>query len=935
MSYIRKDGASADFNFEGGEYSRPLGDGANFGGGSLQAAIPAGFDLAIIGEHSVRRSYDVVSPHGLDFLGVGWNTVRDTAVYVRPYGLAVYFLLLGPYTRPSGTSANFGGVPSTPTIYPSGYDGAAFGGLNIRNYSARLLAGAIPPANKYGGASIWLYTRYLLPPGAHTQSFGGQWASHFLRHLEAVGAGDNTARGTPWVSHSPREIAAPGFDAMKVLESHVVGGTRYLVPVGTEMTQWGTRIIPEGQVAYPLGFAGEAGKPDVQLHTRYLRPQTFQTNPDGLRFGRQDVWNLRQIVQQDYDPADGLNPPPFGQWTGIENRNKEPVPVGWLSGRIGYQFVWNKASPVAPTGIESPPTEAGSVTHWRRVVAPGGIDSLASERWHTTYNKADVLRAQGASHQDFGPPALENRSRLYDKVGNFDSMAMGAPMVADRVRGLRVEERHTIEPPQINLPTVKLHTRYVEYVSAGDKFGVGSPVLDIRWTIISPRWPFHPPAWIGEPALRNVTPELRTGGANHEEFGTPGVRTQWRRVETKDGDMVQWGRPTVRDRRHWVEFVTVGAPPNLMPGPKVTKVGGLPEAQPIAPHSIPPGMVVPKPQLSLLFAYPAGIDSAKFGTPTVVANSIIVEPGYGAYLMGSPSVTSRRRELRVGAFGDSLVFQPSKPSLSPHTIYAVMEAPAQAVLNHPPVANMHYVGYGGYDAKGVGYHSISNSFRSIRPSGFATADSTRWPSPSVENARRYIRPDGVNSFRRGIPLIPGVQEVTVLDQGHYTGFGDTSVGRPPYVGPVTISPYGAAPPTPPYAVVDFYHRNVKPAGVNSLGVGASSDRDAPYQWASLHVGPPMPTIPEGFVGEQFGVASVSLAVRDVSVQGWDSFASEYNIDDFEQRMRVSKTPRRAPATTISAQGVAPCAEGVHDVRLSTHYIRPDGNADVYRKGAPQ
>lgn len=330
--------------------------------------------------------------------------------YLAPVGYRVGLNYTRPYTIPPGYRVGLefgsGGTPGGEKqyLFPGrASSGVQFGAPSTFNRTQVVSnAGALPPANGYGTHSVWLYTRYLLPPGAHTQSFGTQWASHYLRYITAAGVGDKTERGTPWISRSPRELAPAGFDAMKVLESHVVGGTRHIFPVGTEMTQWGTRIIPEGQVAYPAGFAGEVGKPDVQLYTRYLHSQSFRTNPDDLRFGRQDVWNLRQIVQQDYDHNDGLNPPPFGQWTAIENRNKAPVPVGWLSERIGYQFIWNKASPMAPPGIEPPadaPTyKAGSVTHWRRELQPGGIDSLASERWHALFNTADVLAPPGADH---------------------------------------------------------------------------------------------------------------------------------------------------------------------------------------------------------------------------------------------------------------------------------------------------------------------------------------------------------------------------------------------------------------------------------------------------------------------------------------------------------------------------------------------------------
>lgn len=46
---------------------------------------------------------------------------------------------------------------------------------------------------------------------------------------------------------------------MKVLESHMVGGTRFIEPVGTEMTQWGTRIIKRAG-GIPAGLCGRSGR---------------------------------------------------------------------------------------------------------------------------------------------------------------------------------------------------------------------------------------------------------------------------------------------------------------------------------------------------------------------------------------------------------------------------------------------------------------------------------------------------------------------------------------------------------------------------------------------------------------------------------------------------------------------------------------------------
>lgn len=950
MAYTRPLGGATDFAPPEGVYSRPTGDATNFGQGDSSLLLPSGFDSLGTGEPAIILAQHFVTGAGFDSAGVGLPTVSIPGQYARPLGQATHFMSSGAiYSRPLGGTVDFGATPDTPTLFARGFHLGGAGKPVVFNYTSRVGdAGAIPPANGYGKPSVWLYTRYLKPTGVQAAGYGNAWASHWLRYITAAGAGDKTARGKPWVSRSPRDLAPAGFDVMKMLESHVVGGTRTVAPVGTEMTEWGTRIIPEGQALYPQGFAGEVGTHDVQLYTRYLRAQSFQTNHDDLRFGRQDVWNLRQIVQQDYDPNDGLNPPGFGQWTGIENRNKEPVPVGWLSERHGYTSVMNNAEVVAPNGIDAPADapayKAGSVTHRVRPLQLDGWDSAEQSRWAAVFNIADIVVPSGDDGLQVGSHGIENRSRLYDKVGNFDSMEMGTPMVAERVRQLRIEERHTIEPPQIELPEVKLHTRYLEYVSAGDFTGAGMPVLDIRWTVITPRWTFHPPAFIGEPALRNVTPELHTAGANHEQFGTASIRTQWRTVETMYGDMVQWGRPIVRDRRHWVEFVTVGAPPLMMPGPKVTKVGGLPDAQGIQPRGIAPTPrvedQVPRPVLNLLFAYPEGFESLRYGTAKVTANSIRVEPGIGEYLVGEPWVSLKNRALNVKDKGIEPRTAVGRPRLSPHTIYAVMEAPAQAKQNHNSSNRLHYVDHDpltGWYLSGPGRPSVSNQHRWLRASGIG-APGNNPPQPRILNKQSFIKVGGGTHLRMGWPSIPGPQ-VMDLDRSGWLSqsFGVATVKRPPYVGPLYVNATGFnAASFGAGARVDHLHRALKVSGWSALAMGASKQGDTPYTWQGLRVGPLMPTIPEGFNAEQFGTAWVSLRVRDVSVPGDDFMqVAEYDPMEFAKRMLVrnASTPR-PPAQGIGPAGFDPLAAGTPGTRMGAHYIRPDGNAEQYRKGAP-
>ena len=871
---------------------------------------------------------------GLDVLKFGVAHVELTAQGIQQAG-GVNSLVVGGSTEIRNNSLG---------LRADGWGSGNVGvGAVVWNYNQHVNAGGISSV-AHGKPSVWLYTRYLKPSGVQAASYGNAWASHWLRYVTAAGVGDKTARGRPWISHSPRELAPAGFDAMKVLESHVVGGTRIVAPVGTEMTEWGARIIPEGQTLYPQGFVGEVGTPDVQLHTRYLGAKGFETTPDDLRFPFHHAWNLRQYIRQDYDPNDGLNPQPFGQWTAIENRNKEPVPVGWLSERHGYTSIFNKAVVVLPQGIAAPadaPTyKAGSITHRVRPLQLDGWDSAEQSRWAAVFNIADIVVPSGHDGLQMGTPGLENRSRLYDKVGNFDSMAVGTPMVAERVRGLRIEERHTIEPPQIELPEVKLHTRYLEHVSAGDFAGAGMPVLDIRWTVITPRWAFHPPAWIGEPALRNVTPELRTGGANHEEFGTASIRTQWRTVETMYGDMVQWGRPIVRDRRHWVEFVTVGAPPQMMPGPKVTKVGGLPDPQGIQPNGIAPtpslAGQVPRPLLNLLFAYPDGFESLRIGATKVTANSIRVEPGIFEHKIGTHTLSLRNRTLAVK--GIDAYAEPGKPRLSPHTIYAVVEAPMQAKKNHNS-NGLHYVDhdyYGRYLA-GPGTPRVSNQRRQLRASGVGVP-TNQTPSPRIFNKQSVIDVDGSTQLRMGWPSIPGLQALDLDGSGWMSqSFGATTVKRPPYVGPLYVNATGFnAASFGADTKVEYFQRSLPVQGWNALAMGASKPNDTPYTWQGLRVGPLMPTIPEGFNAEQFGQAWVSHRVRDLFVPGEDFMqVAEYDPMDFAKRMRVrNATTPKPPAQGIGPAGFHALQVGTPGARLGAHHIRPDGNAEQYRKGAP-
>lgn len=894
-----------------------------------------------------------IAPVGVDDSAVGAPVVRPPPVNASWYGAPEYTpSVLDLWAR--------WGVVLEGYIYARGWQSGTVGiGLSLRNHKTRIDgAGGVPPATAFGDHSVWLFTRRLSPTGTDQQQYGTQWASHWLRYLTAVGAGDKTARGTPWASHNPRYLEPGGLDALKFFESHQVGGTRWLGPEGFDPLAFGERIIPEETTLYPSSILGAVGSHDVQLFKRYLGGKGFLTNPDDLRFGRADLWNLRQYIQQDYDPNDGLNPQPFGKWTAIENRNKEPGAAGWLSERHGYTSIFNKAWQFIPHGIAPPDPDkhykAGSVTHWVQPAQPPSIEPPIISKWATIYNAGDALYFRGGDQHAVGTPSLENTRRNYKDVGNLDSAKIGGHMISDAIRELKFEARYGIEPPPIALPDVQLYTRYAEYVTAGDKAGAGHPALSIHWNIIAPSWKFHPPAFLGEPALRNVTPEIGIHGSNFEEFGDTRVRTQWRSVGTLEGYMTQWGRPIVRDRTFLLLGVGALRPPDILPGPKVTRVGGLPDVQNIILDKR--GIDIPQPHqiplthhVGALLAYPEGIDSLTFDRPAVTANTIRVEPGYHDFFIGTPTVVGYRRYLGpkgIPRVHDNPAEQVGKPALSPHTIYAPFGAPAQARTNHPGTSEQ-MIDHNsmGVLLKGVGAGvRISHRVAGFAPKGVEPPPYSV-PNPHIVNVNVHVFVDGFIPMRVGWPSIPSDKTAEQFDAADTATFGLTEVSRPPYLGPRFLEPRPIAPPEvadplrAPKPDVTYFHRAVLATGWLSQAMGGPPkpwETETPFMWQHLRVGPLVPNIPKGFDGQAHGTPWVSNKVRDIVGKGWDSFVCSYDPSDFHLRMRVRGTPAPKPPTQgIGPIGMPATDTPAPDLRAGRHYIRPDGNAEQYRKGAPQ
>lgn len=874
-----------------------------------------------------------LSPGGIASLVFGQHNVGARIRQVRAPGVAAPINAVGapslwqtPSMRPAGIVAP--AMPS-PTVWP-----------RVRNIEA-----AGKDAALFGAASAWFSYRTLAPAGLDAlNAKSTARLEHGLRTIDGRGF-SLEQYGRPWVSYGLRELApASGIEAPKWVSVPMVGGLRFLRPDGFDAARFGTRVIPEVQALYLLGFSNAVGVPAVRNRTAFLLARGFATHPQPAdRWGRAAAWNLRQYVALNYDAASGLVPPAWPQWTAIANRTRVLGMVGTNMARIGTPAVTNNAAAILPAGVSAPSHPvyylAGSVTHRLRPLPLQGIEHPYIPGWACISNNAVPVRPLGANQAQYGLPALVNINRSVSGAGRIAQTGYGYPFVSPRVRGLSFEGRYAIQPPAIPLPKVELLTRYVEPLGTERGAGIGLASLSIQLRIIRPSWIARD--YFGWPALRNVTPEVIARGWNAEFFGETALRLEWRPLPLDGFNAALFGGARIADRRLWV------APPGvnyLAIGDKlrVTKEGGRPEQQGIILHELgiePPPTEksqVPEPSLNqyVLFALQPTAHT-RFGMAVVTSNVIRVVYGYHEIHLSAHAVALRIR--RVAPKAIDAVMTPGKPRLSPHTLYAVTEAPAQAIANHPGVA-AHLVDYGVKWYEGasgqyaIGKPRIENRRRSSAVYGLVQSS---YGMAKIANAKAVVAPAGFSMMRFGMPAVPGPQAVGIYSVYEGPLWGRPGVARGAYHGPqtVTCSGFVAGAFTGPRAAL--WQQRVLAKGGDSMAMGRGVPGDKPYMWQGLRVGPLVPVMPEGSALDVFGDTGISLCVRGIEAAGDDYSAIGYTLQEFSKRMRVrhaiSDEPqmrRITPAGHLSSSRV-----GAPGLRNGTQYIRPDGNSDQFRKGA--
>ncbi len=921
-----------------------------------------------MGDAVIYNKTPSLAPAGMLALAWGWHSVGWRIRSIGPAGIGPVF---GYFPAPSlWQTPSLGPLAIAPpaiprhTVWPAVREVGGLGykserlGLPVVGFSYRRI---VAEGKGIAGASYGLLAR----------------VEHADRKLVLLGR-SYLEFGLPWVSSGERTLGVLGIREVD-MSRHAIGGTQHLGPEGYEATRWLTRIVPEAREVYPKTFGASYGWPTVEHHTRYLRPAGITTYPEAaMHWGVARFWNRRQIIRQDDDPQSGLYPPSWPKWMLIENRNKVIGGMGYVATRMTGPLVELGGRAVLVQGIGYPVLpeyqKTGSVTHRVRPLPIEGMEPPYMSGWAVVHNKAAPILPPGLVATKFGTAEVVNTRRYY-KLQGFDSFASGYPFIAYRIRELTFESRYGIEPPRIALPRVFLYTNYIEPKSI-DAPDAGAPALDIFFRRITPRWTQQ--ERFGYPALRNLTPELGQRGRVTEEWGNAFVRLEWRPVDPEGTNTQLFGRTRISDRK---QTITVAGANYMLVSDKVTvrRVGAdpvvtqyidlrvfitLPGGEIVEAdegHGIPypwPAMGTPDMTKGYIFHRSANKngDMQEFGKPYITANTIRVEPGYGDPLnVGEPYVSLKIRQIDVLTLGELVVAStPSangsmgswgKPAISPHTIYAVLEAPAQALRNHNRRAEeLRAVNTGAR----LGAPRVSQYLGKISPRGIAETGALGgtlfWGvgRPSLTLKRQYVLVQGFNMQRLGWPVIPGPQTIDLEQLEGQIGpsgewgvtYGRPTVGHPPYVGPVYVKPAGLAAPAIARHTVDHFHRTMQARGFFSQAMGASGAGSSTYMPQNLTVGFKRPTIPVGIAAREFDGPWVSHRVRTVQPEGTDFFLSEYDIENFKKRMRVRRADDFLPAPQrITTAGHQSSACGWQEVRPMRHYIRPDGNSEQYRKGA--
>lgn len=882
---------------------------------SNRTYAPKGINSLSIGAAAVKNKTPSIFVDSITHYDIGLPAIGHAIRYVEPTGFD--HLLFGRAV-----------LTKTPEILPFGHQSSVIGQawISHKNRDIDLSQKGID-SFKAGNQTVWYGQRPFRPIGWQSGSYGQPILTHQLRTVLAQGF-IRDAYGSPWVSPGTRVIEPQGI-YNDFPSNHMIGGTQTIKPVGYEATLWGERIIPISQSVQPLGFIGLWGNALVDLKTKYIEPVGYISvgQQPADRWGDIVVYNKLQYIVQEFDINSGLVPPKWSDYLLIANRNIEMKVTGHSSQRFGYSQIDNNAAPLLPEGINPPVINIGMISHGIRTIAPEAIEPILMSEWAVVHNGARVIAPAGATHTDYGQSIVANTRRYYSGIGRFESLETGTPMIAYAIRTIDIEPRYSIAPPQINLPTIDLYTRYVSF-NGYETAKYGTPSLSIHFNIIGPSWNHRDDFGYG--AVRNVTPELQVGAFDSQEFGNAGVRTQWRYVQAQGDTATLFGAAEISDRRQGV------ATPGWQDGASsqkhtVTKTGAPPytpqniwlqnESDPSKNgYGIEPTSTPAPPGINQNVIYAHGYNSQKFGDTFVYSNNLYIEIGISTKNIGV----------------DTAVFNKNR-FINPNGIDNTIEVSDHLAVTpfyvRPRSFNQADDGIT-FGFSKLGWPTVTNQHRVVYPQGHASSIVGYYANAILKT--RYIEPSTIRGYAMGFPEIPFTPKtVDAKDYGFNSEVhGKATVAYPPYTGPQTVSPQSIIGFGGGYARVELLHREVQTYGHDSLIMGYSISNDTPYMWQGLRVGGFVPMSIGAGDTSSFGEARIGLRVREIPVEGFVAFRSEYEPIRFKDRMKVIGTiTDNVKSQGIVVGGISSQAMGSNGAKLGQYFIRPDGNSDQFRKSS--
>lgn len=934
---------------------------------------------AIFGDVYIKNNNSYVSVFGVDTLDVGiWATalnrnrsIAATSVLPAPVGdsairnksPSIFYNgieppvfnapAIGSYIRyintPGINLLTLGNIRviKTPELKPAGFDASRISAPTVSNYT-RYVKPAGREYSAVGIATAWFRYRYVTAKSFYQPKHGKPDLSHGVREIIVPGfRRDSYGQGNA-IEYSTRLIEAQGIDSA-TYSNHMVGGLRFILAQGYVATLFGTRVIPVSKTVSPQGFTGVFGLLTTYLKTQYVKAQGYLSAGDqpAFRWGDLKAYNSRQYVElQTFDDSE-LTPPAWSDWTLIENRNKTIGTIGMPQQRFGYSQIDNNAELLTVASIEAPvigAKKSNMISYRIRKLMTEGIDAPVTSSWGVVYNDARVVGPMGFGAESFGNPNAVKTRRYFNYIGNIESFESGTPMVAFAIRTLDIEKRHSIEPPIIRLPVVDLYTRYVGF-RGYETAAYGTPALSIHFNIITTRWSHRDKG--GMPTLKNLTPELLTYGRDASEFGVSELRTQWRKVNVVGDNTVLFGLSRIADTKQHI-LVRGWLDTNIGKIQKIVRTGSNPysvqniwlngEGSNNGGYGIYQS-VVPRPSLGQNVIYVDGIKPLRgYGNAYVWSNTLFVDSGIAIH-----SVSENVKVFNSLQFLDLNNGQPIEsriavgtPRLSPHTIYAVAEAPSQAQFNHG-AKDLHYVGETNEYPAGerFGKPAIWDSLQTIKEAGKKGVSSV-FGIPRASLSRHVIYPDEWRSANFGLFSIPFTLKNIKLRGGIKEDkvSSDLRVYRGRYLGPQTIRAGNLVFTGMGRVDLSNYIRTLQAKGNNQLLMGASKQKDYPFMWQGLRIGERVESSIGAGDTSIFGATTrIELYIRELNIKGFNAFSSTYDPTMFDGKMvvRNRKTEVREPRY-IMVNAISETSTGLPSAMLGQHFIRPDGNSNQFRKG---